>query len=49
MSTLREIKDEAEDANAILEKMGVLLVAIMRKLKRLEAAEALRAVKEMDP
>ena len=29
--------------------MGVLLVAIMRKLKRLEAAGAFRAVKELDP
>ena len=48
MSTLREIKDEAEDANASLEKMGVVLVAIMRKLKGLEAPEALRAVKEMN-
>ena len=48
MSTLREIKDEAEDANASLEKMGVVLVAIVRKLKGLEAAEALRTVKEMN-
>ena len=48
MSTLREIKDEAEDANASLEKMGVVLVAIMRKLKGLEAAKALRAVKEIN-
>ena len=48
MRTLRELKDEAKDATERLEKIGVVMVAVMRKLKGLEAAEALCGVKEMN-
>ena len=48
MRTLRELKDETEDANGRMEKMAVILTAVLRKVKGLEAAEALRGVKEMN-
>ena len=43
MYTLRELKSEAEYANVCMERMAVILTSVLKKLKGLEAAEALRA------
>ena len=48
MHTLRQLKSEAEDANGRMEKMAVILTAVLKKVKGLEEAETLRAEKEMN-
>ena len=48
MHTLRELQSEAEDANGRMEKMAVILTAVLKKVKGLEEAETLRAEKEMN-
>ena len=48
MYTLRELKSEADDAKVSTERMAVILTSVLKKLKGLEAAEALRAEKEMN-
>ena len=50
MDTLREIelsqREDATKSETTLERMGVILTAILRKLKNLEEAEACRSEKE---
>ena len=48
MYTLRELKSEADAAKVRTERMAVILTSVLKKLKGLEAAEALRAEKEMN-
>ena len=43
MEILRELKEEADATRVRTERMGVVLTAILRKVKGLEEAEALRA------
>ena len=43
MYTLRELKSEADNAKVRTERMAVILTSVLKKLKGLEAAEALRA------
>ena len=42
MDILRELKFEADDARVRTERMAVALTAVLRKVKNLEDAEALR-------
>ena len=42
MDILRELKYEADDAKMRTERMAVLMTAVLRKVKGLEDAEALR-------
>ena len=42
MDILRELKYEAEDVKMRTERMAVLMTAVLRKVKGLEDAEALR-------
>ena len=50
MYTLRELdcsqKEDTNDSRVCMEKMEVMLTAVLKKLKNLEEAEALRAEKE---
>ena len=42
MDILRELKFEADETRVRTERMAVIMTAVMRKLKGLEDAEALR-------
>ena len=47
MDILRELKFEADETRVRTERMAVIMTAVMRKLKGLEDAEALR-LKELN-